>query len=145
MGSDDSESEADDGRKLSRARKSTRESSSQATPDSEGPDWASYDTKRALRILSKESDPEARKRILRKLHCKFWHATVEQLKPLLSAGGGPPSLIDEYREVVGTCKICRSWTRPEHRATTSTRLCSAFNELIEVDLFVIGKTMFCYI
>ena len=43
--------------------------STQATPESEGPDWASYDTKRALRILSQESDPEARKRILRKLHC----------------------------------------------------------------------------
>ena len=52
----------DEGGKPPKSRKVTKESSTQATPESEGPDWASYDTKRALRILSTEADPGAGKK-----------------------------------------------------------------------------------
>ena len=33
--------------------------------------WESYDAKRALRMLTQESDPETGKRILRTSHCRF--------------------------------------------------------------------------
>ena len=41
----------------SRARSSKVDSPTQATPDSAGPDWARFDTKRALKVLMGESGP----------------------------------------------------------------------------------------
>ena len=87
---EDSDIEGPDGTDLSnprRKRTAKADSSTQATPTEEGPEWSSYDTKKALRILPSESCPEARKRILRKLHCRFWHATASEIMPLLTAGG----------------------------------------------------------
>ena len=115
-------------------RKALRDSGTQATPLEDGPAWSSFDTKRALRILSAETDRDARMRVLRKLHVRFWHATPEALFLLLKAVGCHAELLKEYRGVVDTCKICRPWVRPGPRAITSTRICENFNEQIEVDL-----------
>ena len=54
-------------------------------------------------------------------------------------------MIQEYKEVVDTCKICRPWTRPGHRATSNTRVCNAFNGQIEVDLLFWDKRILLHI
>ena len=91
-----------------------RDSSAQSSPEIEGPDWSSFDTKRALRVLSSEADPETRKINLSWLHVECWHATPEQLVPRLKAGECSPDLLKEYREIAETC----NWLSPLGPART---------------------------
>ena len=55
---------------------------------------------------------DARRRILRKLHIRWWHAGAQAMQRLLDRAGVPKQVIDIIPSIVDTCKVCRAWTRP---------------------------------
>ena len=117
-----------------------KDSEAQATGDEDGPQWSSWDTRKAVSVLKTSTDPELRKRILRKLHVKMWHATPNQMKQILMTASTNPSLMEAYKVICDTCRVCRPWVRPGARPLAAARLAAEFNQHVEVDLFFFGRS-----
>lgn len=100
------------------------------------PDWTSWDLGNALRNLRGQNRP-IMIRTLRKLHIRWWHASADRLANILTLAGLPKEVIDAARDVVSTCRVCRTWSRPAHRAQATLRLSTAFNDTVQVDLLFI--------
>ena len=65
-------------------------------------DWSGFDVGRVVRSLIKNTDA-ARRRILRKLHVRWWHSPSATMKRLLNQAGVPPGTCDTIiDEIVDT-------------------------------------------
>ena len=73
-------------------------------------DWSSFDVSSSLRGIC-FSDEDGQRRILRKLHIRWWHISVQRLKAILHRVGIPKKTLDMIDGIVDTCRICRTWAR----------------------------------
>ena len=73
-------------------------------------DWSSFDVSSSLRGI-RFSDEDGQRRILRKLHIRWWHISVQRLKAILHRAGIPKKTLDMIDGIVDTCRICRTWAR----------------------------------
>ena len=96
-------------------------------------DWTSFDIQSALRALNLNSE-EGCKKVLRKLHLRWWHAGVKAMTRLLRQAGVPQEKLDLIPPIVETCRVCRMWTRPGVDSVPSVRVIVGFNEEVEGDL-----------
>ena len=80
------------------------------------------------------SDEAGRRRILRKLHLRWWHATAEQMKHVLSYACQPKEILDLVDDIVDTCEVCRTWTKPLPKSTATASVSTKFNDQVEADL-----------
>ena len=101
--------------------------------DTQTPDWTSFDVQSSFRAL-RMSDEAGRRRILRKLHLRWWHCSTAKMTSLLKAGGMPREVLDLVPAVIDTCKVCRTWARPSPDAKASCRMVIGFNIEVEGDL-----------
>ena len=69
--------------------------------------------------------------ILRKLHCRWWHATANQMKRLLERVGIPDNIM-KMPIVVAQCTVCRAWQRPEHANQTAINIDDQFNQVVRL-------------
>ena len=121
-----------------RTRRTFEEAST--TTDQPPTNWSRFDihlTAKALRT----ADEAARRRLLRKLHLRWWHATAAQMKTLLKAANQPPSVIQLVDDIVATCEVCRTWTRPQAHPVSTVSLSTRFNEQVEADIVFFQKKM----
>ncbi len=64
------------------------------------------------------------------------------MKEILQTAGAPASAVQLVDAIVDTCRVCRTWTRPGHKAVASSRLSTEFNQCAQVDLlFYKDKTI----
>ena len=96
-------------------------------------DWTSFDVQASLRGL-RHADEAGRRRILRKLHLRWYHCGTEKLTSLLRAAGLGKDILDLIPEIVDTCRVCRRWARPSADAKASCRMIVGFNIEVEGDL-----------
>ena len=101
-------------------------------------DWTNFDIGRVLRGL-RTAAAAGRRRILRKLHLRWWHASAAAMSKLLSRAGIPQHILDELHNVVDTCATCRTWAKPQNEAVPSVALPTAFNAQVEADLMFYKK------
>ena len=77
------------------------------TGDANPSDWSQYDIQRVIRALGCSTEA-GRRRLLRKLHLRWWHASAAPMKRLLKHAGMPDSVLDLVDEIVETCSVCRT-------------------------------------
>ncbi|CAE7261221.1 pol [Symbiodinium sp. KB8] len=119
---------------MARANAPPVAASADANAPPEDPDrWTSFDLGRALQDLRSIREGVVR-RALRKLHIRWFHASAQRMKTLLTAAGVSPEIMVLVQQIVDTCDICRNWTRPGPRTVTSATVTTRFNEEIQVDL-----------
>ena len=95
--------------------------------------WGPSDFKTCIRLLNDKNEAVVRK-TLRRLHLRWYHATIAQMQRLLSLVGAPASAMRLIPEIVDTCRICRTWTRSAPNVRTTVRLSTRFNQTIQADL-----------
>ena len=95
-------------------------------------DWTKFDLQAVLRELHFGTDAQKR-RLVRKLHLRWWHSGTTTMTKLLHAAGAPKDVIDMVGPIVDTCRICRTWAKPT-ACIASGRLITAFNEEVEGDI-----------
>ena len=95
-------------------------------------EWTKFDLQHALRDLHFGS-PAQRRRLLRKLHLRWWHAGTTTMLKILRAAGSPKEVLELIPSIVDTCRICRTWARPTD-SIASGRLVTAFNHEVEADI-----------
>ena len=113
-----------------RVRRTFREGEAQ-TPVAD--DWTSFDVSSALRGL-RHSDEAGRRRILRKLHLRWWHASAERMRRMLITANIDKETLDLIPGIVDTCRVCRLWSKPGTDSIPSNRLVTGFNVEVEGDL-----------
>ena len=96
-------------------------------------DWSRYDVSSSLRVLRTGTDAACR-RILRRLHLRWWHAGKGAMDRILRAAGIRSEVLAMIPDIVETCRVCRDWVRPEPRSQPTTTLPDAFNQRVEIDL-----------
>ena len=61
------------------------------------------------------------------------------MKRLLKQAGMPDEVISLVDEIVDTCTVCRTWSKPLPASVASVSLPSAFNDQVETDLMSYKK------
>ena len=77
---------------------------------------------------------EVVKRRLRRIHLRWYHASTEQMVRLLQMIGCPETAIELVPDIVGTCRVCRTWARKAPDTKLAVRLSIKFNQCVQVDL-----------
>ena len=106
--------------------------------EGEQPIWSKFDLGTSLQLLRSVRLGVVR-RTLRKLHIRWYHAPDKRMRLLLTTAGVPSSVIGMVSDIVSTCDICRSWSRPGARSVTSTKIPDRFNAEVEMDLLFVGS------
>ena len=96
-------------------------------------------------LMARQSDvqPEGpdneagQRRLLRRLHLRWWHAGTTTMQRTLRAAGVPNHVLELVRQIVETCAICRTWTRPGPDTVASGRIVIGFNVEVEGDILFI--------
>ena len=97
------------------------------------PDWTTFDIRKCLQVLC--SGPNhARKRKLRKLLLRWWHASVHRLNSTLSAAGVPTEVLSMIGDIVATCRQCREGAKPASDTKATFDVPQAINETVECDI-----------
>ena len=78
--------------------------------------------------------PEMQRRLLRRLHVRWWHASTTKMQHLLRQAGIRGPVIDLVKDICNTCRICRDWTPPGPKPMAKTRISNAFNQVVQADL-----------
>ena len=78
--------------------------------DERDEEWSAMNWKKSLKELC-DPNPEVVKRRLRRIHLRWYHASAPAMTRLLEMIGCPDSAIHMVRDVVATCRVCRTWTR----------------------------------
>ena len=107
-------------------------------PDDAQVDWDNFDMSTYLRVLRTGTDP-VKRRTLRRLHIRWWHASLGSMGRLLSNAGVPDSTLNLLPCIIDTCRVCRMWARPGPRNITSATLHTKFNDAVQFDLFFHGR------
>eukprot|EP00439_Symbiodinium_sp_Y106_P057262 s2270_g8.t1 len=100
------------------------------------PDWSTFDVQATMRGLRHGSEAD-RRRLLRKLHIRWWHCSTDRMQRLLKTAGLPKEILDLVPEITDTCRVCRHWARPSPDAKPTSRLVIGFNLEIEGDLMFV--------
>ena len=116
-----------------RQRRTHREGGTQ-TPNAS--DWTSFDVQATLRGLRHGTEADQR-RLLRKLHLRWWHCSCHRMQALLKAAGLPKTVCDLVPEITDTCRVCRHWARPSPDAKPTSRMVIGFNIEVEGDLMFV--------
>ena len=95
-------------------------------------EWTKFDLQHALRDLHFGS-PAQRRRLIRKLHLRWWHAGTTTMLKLLRAAGSPKEVLELIPSIVDSCRICRTWAKPAN-SIASGRLVTSFNQEVEADI-----------
>ena len=95
--------------------------------------WGPSDFKTSIRLLNDKNEAVVRK-TLRRLHLRWYHATIPQMQRLLNLVGVPSSAMKLIPEIVDTCRICRTWVRAAPTVRTTVRLSTRFNQAVQGDL-----------
>ena len=95
--------------------------------------WGSSDFRQIVRQLNDQDEAVVRK-ALRRLHLRWYHATIAQMQRLLSLVGVSARTMALIPEVVDTCRICRTWARAAPSVRTTVRLSIRFNQAVQADL-----------
>ena len=105
-------------------------------------DWTSFDIGRVLRVLRAGGDASCR-RVLRKLHLRWWHASADTMRRLLSNAGLPERVLVLLPDICDTCSVCRKWAHPLPTSVASVNVAESFNLQVELDLmFYRDKVIF---
>ena len=96
-------------------------------------DWGAFDVQATLRGL-RHGDEAARRRLLRKLHLRWFHCSTDKMKQLLRTAGLSNEVLDLVDSICDTCKVCRHWARPSSDVRASSRMVIGFNIEVEGDL-----------
>ena len=64
---------------------------------------------------------------------------------ILTAAGLPKNVLDAVEGVTDTCRICRLWHKPSHRAQATLRLSTEFNAVIQIDLLFLASLIVLHI
>ena len=82
-----------------------------------------------------------RRRVFRKLHLRWWHASAHAMIKILQQAGLPQRILDEVHNIVDTCRVCRTWAKPLPSSIASVAVPTAFNEQVEGDIMFYKKFM----
>ncbi|CAK0816868.1 unnamed protein product, partial [Prorocentrum cordatum] len=96
-------------------------------------DWSSWDLGSARRALFGNNEPVSR-RVLRRLHLRWFHANKKAMKRMLTAGGVPPKVLQLVGDVAGTCRVCRLRMKNGTKATTTVELSIQFNDEVQFNV-----------
>ena len=105
-----------------------------ASPD----DWTHFDVGNVMRALQANSEA-ARRRIIRKLHLRWWHASAAAMKRIFQQAGQPKEVSDLVDDIVETCNVCRTWSKPQPNSIATLSVSTKFNEQVEADLLFYKK------
>ena len=107
-------------------------------------DWTRFNISNSLRAL-RLGTKEAKRTLLRKLHLRWWHASVTAMTTTLKAAGVPEEIIKMIPEVVHSCRECRAWLTPKPRTIPSMRVSLRFNQHVEMDLMFYKKEVILHL
>ena len=99
-------------------------------------DWSRFDVESVLRGL-RTANEAGQRRLLRKLHLRWWHAGATTMQRMLRAAGVPAKVLELVRETLATCALCRTWTRPGPDTVASGRIIVGCNVEAEGDVLFI--------
>ena len=103
-------------------------------------DWSHFDINNVVKSL-RIGTVAVRRRALRKLHIRWWHASKAAMTKLLERAGVPQYTLKIIPSIIDTCRCCRMWTTPYPQSITSAELSDKFNEQVECDLLFIRKVI----
>ena len=101
--------------------------------DKKPSDWTKFSIDKSLRAL-KCGTAEQRRKELRKLHLRFWHAPRKPLENLLREAGVDDVTLSWIPEVIETCRACRAWAKTPDASVASVELAEKQNEKVESDI-----------
>jgi len=101
--------------------------------DSKLPSWTKHDLGFALQQLRSIREGVVR-RTLRKLHIRWYHASLKRMRTLLEAAGVGSDVLSLLPTIIDTCDVCRNWQRVGARTVASARVPESFNQEVQVDL-----------
>ena len=101
--------------------------------DENSSDWTRFNIDKSLRIL-KVGTVEQRRKELRKLHLRWWHAPRTPMEHILKAGGIDEATLSWIPDVIDTCRACRAWQPQRSSPQTTIDLPCKQNEKLEADI-----------
>jgi hypothetical protein len=101
--------------------------------DNSPSDWTRFSIDRSLRVLKTGTDEQRRKE-LRKLHLRWWHAPRTPLENILKAGGIDERTISWIPDIIDTCRSCRPWQPHKDSPQTTIDLPCKQNDKVEADI-----------
>ena len=102
--------------------------------DPSGSDWTKFSIDKSLRLLKTNTNNEVRKKELRKLHLRWFHAPRAPMERALRAAGLDEDVISWIPEIIDTCRACRAWSSPGDATQAAVDLATKQNELLEADI-----------
>ena len=102
------------------------------------PDWVHFDIQRVLRTLRLGTKAQC-ELTLRKLHLRWWHASIAAMTRLLERAGVPAQIIKYIPAIVQSCIACRTWAKPKPHSIASLEISDTFNHAIECDMMFVYK------
>ena len=96
------------------------DSSTQGTSPEDAPSWSTFDIGRAMTAL-RSGTPDIQRRILRRLHVRWWHATPTKMIGILKQAGIRGPVLELCKDVCNTCPYVKTgsplatnpWPKPE--------------------------------
>ena len=114
-------------------RKVMADSSTQGTSPEDALSWSTFDIGRAMTAL-RSGTPDIQRRILRRLHVRWWHATPTKMIGIVKQAGILGPVFELCKYVCNTCRICKDWIPPGNKPMAKTRMSTSFNDVIRADL-----------
>ena len=99
-------------------------------------DWVPFDAGSTLRAL-RNNGPTVRRKLIRKLHIRLWHASAQAVTRLLERAGVPKEALEIIPDIVDTCASCRTWSQPLPQSVASVNIPDKFNDQVECDIVFI--------
>ena len=99
-------------------------------------DWVSFDVGNTLRAL-RNNGPTVQRKLIRKLHIRWWHASAQAMTRLLERAGVPKETLEIIPDIVDTCAACRTWSQPLPQSVASVNIPDRFNDQVECDIVFI--------
>ena len=99
-------------------------------------DWVSFDVGNTLRAL-RINGPTVQRKLIRKLHIRWWHASAQAMTRLLERAGVPKEALEIIPDIVDTCAACRTWSQPLPQSVASVNILDKFNDQVECDIVFI--------
>ena len=103
-------------------------------------DWRQFDVTRVLRVLRMGTEAQCRL-TLRKLHQRWWHASIAAMTRILERAGVPAQALNLIPSIVQTCGPCRRWAKPSPDSVASIEIAESFNKRVEADLGFFYKSI----
>ena len=95
--------------------------------------WSRFDLGAALQELRSIREGVVR-RGLRKLHIRWWHASVSRMQHMLNLAGIKGKPLELVKHIVNTCIICRKWQSPTPHPMTKARISEKITDVVQVDI-----------